>query len=78
MSVERRRQPDRPRHPRLPVYAPVRAGVDQPVRFYYQSPCGIETLLNLALMRLIDEQFLATPIGKRSRQMNRRSHTAST
>ena len=48
-----------PRHPRLPVTRQCELVSISRSGFYYQ-PAG-ETLLNLALMRLIDEQFLAIP-----------------
>ena len=68
MSVERRRQLIDPRHPRLPVTRQCELVSISRSGFYYQPAGG--TLLNLALMRLIDEQFLATP-WYGSRQMMR-------
>jgi putative transposase len=68
MSVERRRQMIEPEHPRLSVVRQCELVSISRSGFYYQ-PAG-ETPLNLALMRLIDEQFLATP-WYGSRQMAR-------
>jgi len=68
MSVERRRQLIDPRHPRLPVTRQCELVSISWSGFYYQPAGG--TLLNLALMRLIDEQFLETP-WYGSRQMMR-------
>ncbi len=68
MSVERRRQLIDPRHPRLPVTRQCELVSISRSGFYYQPAGG--TLLNLALMRLIDEQFLETP-WYGSRQMMR-------
>jgi putative transposase len=68
MRVERRRQMIEPDHPRLSIarqcalVAISRSG-------FYHRPAG-ETPLNLALMRLIDAQFLETP-WYGSRQMAR-------
>jgi hypothetical protein len=56
MSVERRRQMIEPRHPRLSVTRQCELVSISRSGFYYQ-PAG-ETPLNLALMRLIDAQFL--------------------
>ena len=59
MSVERRRQVIEPEHPRLSIARQCelvsisRSGL-------CHRPAG-ETPLNLALMRLIDAQFLETP-----------------
>jgi putative transposase len=68
MSVERRRQMIEPEHPRLSVVRQCALVSISRSGFYYQ-PAG-ETALNLALMRLIDEQFLETP-WYGSRQMAR-------
>ena len=68
MSVERRRQMIEPRHPRLSVTRQCELVSISRSGFYYQ-PAG-ETPLNLALMRLIDVQFLETP-WYGSRQMAR-------
>ena len=68
MSVERRRQMIEPRHPRLSVARQCELVSISRSGFYYQ-PAG-ETPLNLALMRLIDAQFLETP-WYGSRQMAR-------
>src|SRR3954452_1490048 len=59
MSVERRRQMIEPGHPALSVVRQCELVSISPSGFYYQ-PAG-ETELNLALMRLIDAQFLETP-----------------
>jgi len=72
MSVERRRQLIDPRHPRLPVTRQCELVSISRSGFYYQPAGG--TLLNLALMRLIDEQFLETP-WYGSRQMIASSST---
>jgi len=68
MSVERRRQMIEPRHPRLSVTRQCELVSISRSGFSYQ-PAG-ETPLNLALMRLIDAQFLETP-WYGSRQMAR-------
>ena len=68
MSVERRRQMIEPGHPRLSVTRQCELVSISRSGFYYQ-PAG-ETPLNLALMRLIDAQFLETP-WYGSRQMTR-------
>jgi putative transposase len=68
MSVERRRQMIEPEHPRLSVARQCELISISRSGFYYR-PAG-ETPLNLALMRLIDEQFLETP-WYGSRQMAR-------
>jgi putative transposase len=68
MSVERRRQMIEPEHPRLSVVRQCELVSISRSGFYYQ-PAG-ETPLNLALMRLIDEQFLEAP-WYGSRQMAR-------
>jgi putative transposase len=68
MSVERRRQMIEPEHPRLSVVRQCELVSISRSGFYYQ-PAG-EAPLNLALMRLIDEQFLETP-WYGSRQMAR-------
>jgi hypothetical protein len=59
MSVERRRQIIEPEHPRLSVVRQRELVSISRSGFYYR-PAG-ETQLNLALMRLIDGQFLGTP-----------------
>ena len=59
MSVERRRQLIEPGHPALSVVRQCELVSISRSGFYYQ-PVG-ETELNLALMRLIDAQFLDTP-----------------
>ena len=59
MSVERRRQMIEPGHPTLSVVRQCELVSISRSGFYYQ-PAG-ETALNLALMRLIDAQFLETP-----------------
>jgi putative transposase len=59
MSVERRRQLIEPGHPTLSVVRQCELVSISRSGFYYQ-PVG-ETELNLALMRLIDAQFLDTP-----------------
>ena len=59
MSVERRRQMVEAQHPRLSVVRQCELLSISRSGFYYQ-PTG-ETPLNLALMRLIDVQFLETP-----------------
>src|SRR3984885_13347462 len=68
MSVERRRQMIEPQHPRLSVARQCELVSISRSGFYYQ-PAG-ETPLNLALMQLIDVQFLETP-WYGSRQMAR-------
>jgi putative transposase len=68
MSIERRRQMIEPEHPRLSVVRQCELVSISRSGFYYR-PAG-ETPLNLALMRLIDEQFLQTP-WYGSRQMAR-------
>src|ERR1700727_1351395 len=68
MSIERRRQMIEPEHPRLSVVRQCELVSISRSGFYYR-PAG-ETLLNLTLMRLIDEQFLETP-WYGSRQMAR-------
>jgi len=68
MSVERRRQMIKPGHPSLSVVRQCELVSISRSGFYYQ-PVG-ETPLNLALMRLIDAQFLETP-WYGSRQMAR-------
>src|SRR5690242_7855936 len=68
MSIERRRQMIEPHHPRLSVVRQCELVSISRSGFYYQ-PAG-ETPLNLALMRLIDVQFLETP-WYGSRQMAR-------
>jgi putative transposase len=59
MSVERRRQIIEPGHATLSVVRQCELVSISGSGFYYQ-PAG-ETALNLALMRLIDAQFLKTP-----------------
>ena len=59
MSIERRRQMIEPGHPALSVVRQCEFVSISRSGFYYQ-PVG-ETELNLALMRLIDAQFLETP-----------------
>jgi putative transposase len=59
MSVERRRQMIEPGHPSLSVVRQCELVSISRSGFYYQ-PVG-ETAENLALMRLIDAQFLETP-----------------
>jgi putative transposase len=68
MSVERRRGRIEPGHVRLPVVRQCELLSISRSSFYYQ-PMG-ETAGNLALMRLIDAQFLETPWCG-SRQMAR-------
>jgi putative transposase len=68
MSVERRRQMIEPEHPRLSVARQCELISNSRSGFYYRP--ARETPLNLALMRLIDEQFLETP-WYGSRQMAR-------
>ena len=68
MSVERRRQMIEPEHPRLSVARQCELISISRSGFYYRP--ARETPLNLALMRLIDEQFLETP-WYGSRQMAR-------
>jgi hypothetical protein len=59
MSVERRRQMIEPGHAALSVVRQCELVSISRSGFYYQ-PAG-DTALNLALMRLIDAQFLETP-----------------
>ena len=76
MSVERRRQMVEAQHPRLSVVRQCELLSISRSGFYYQ-PAG-ETPLNLALMRLIDVQFLETPwYGSRqmARHLRREGHT---
>jgi putative transposase len=68
MSVERRRQMIEPEHPQLSIVRQCELVSISRSGFYYR-PAG-ETPLNLALMRLIDAQFLQTP-WYGSRQMAR-------
>jgi len=68
MSLERRRQMIEPDHPSLSVARQCELVSISRSSFYYQ-PVG-ETAGNLALMRLIDAQFLETPWCG-SRQMAR-------
>jgi putative transposase len=68
MSVERRRQMIEPAHPQLSIVRQCEL-VSISRSGFYDRPAG-ETPLNLALMRLIDVQFLETP-WYGSRQMAR-------
>ena len=68
MSLERRRRMIEPRHPHLSVVRQCELVAVSRSGFYHR-PAG-ETALNLALMRLIDAQFLETP-WYGSRQMAR-------
>jgi putative transposase len=68
MSVERRRLMIDPAHPRLSIVRQCELVSISRSGFYYE-PTG-ETPLNLALMRLIDGQFLETPFYG-ARQMAR-------
>ena len=68
MSLDRRRQLIEPDHPNLPVVRQCELVLINRSGFYYE-PVG-ETDLNLALMRLVDEQFMETP-WYGSRQMTR-------
>jgi putative transposase len=68
MSVERRRQMIEPEHSQLSIARQCELVSISRSGFYYR-PAG-ETPLNLALMRLIDAQFLETP-WYGSRQMAR-------
>jgi putative transposase len=68
MSVERRRQMIEPEHSQLSIARQCELVSISRSGFYYR-PAG-ETPLNLALMRLIDAQFLQTP-WYGSRQMAR-------
>jgi len=68
MSVERRRQMIETEHPSLSVVRQCELVSISRSGFYYQ-PVG-ETAENLALMRLVDAQFLETP-WYGSRQMAR-------
>jgi putative transposase len=68
MNIERRRQMIEPDHPELSLVRQCELVSISRSGFYYQ-PTG-ETPLNLALMRLIDQQFLETP-WYGSRQMTR-------
>jgi len=75
MSVERRRQMIETEHPRLSVVRQCELVSISRSSFYYQ-PVG-ETAENLALMRLIDAQFLETPwYGSRqmARHLRREGH----
>jgi len=76
MSVERRRQMIEPQHPRLSVVRQCEL-VSISRSGFYHKPAG-ETPLNLALMRLIDAQFLQTPwYGARqmARHLRREGYT---
>jgi putative transposase len=68
MSVARRRDLIAPEHPDLPVIRQCELVSISRSAFYY-TPVG-ESPLNLALMRLIDEQFMETPFYG-TRQMAR-------
>jgi putative transposase len=68
MSFDRRRQMIEPDHPQLSIARQCELVAISRSGFYYR-PAG-ETPLNLALMRLIDAQFLETP-WYGSRQMAR-------
>ena len=59
MSLERRRQMIEPEHLQLSVVRQCEL-VSISRSGFYHGPSG-ETALNLALMRLIDAQFLETP-----------------
>jgi putative transposase len=77
MSVERRRQMIEPEHPQLSIVRQCELVSISRSGLYYR-PTG-ETPLNLALMRLIDAQFLATPwYGSRqmARHLRREGYTA--
>ena len=68
MSIARRRELIEPQHPTLPVSRQCAlVGIS---RSAFYAPAKGENLLNLALMRLIDAQFLETP-WYGSRQMTR-------
>jgi putative transposase len=68
MSAARRREMIEPAHPRLSIARQCR--LVSISRSTYYGPVGSESGLNLALMRLIDRQFLETP-WYGSRQMAR-------
>lgn len=68
MSVERRRELIEPEHPRLSIVR--QCALVSISRSSYYGPGTGETAENLALMRVIDEQFLETP-WYGSRQMMR-------
>ena len=68
MSVGRRRDLVEPEHPRLSIVR--QCELVSISRSAYYGPITGESPLNLALMRLIDEQFLQTP-WYGSRQMAR-------
>jgi putative transposase len=75
MSVDRRRLMVDPAHPHLSIVRQCGLVSISRSAFYY-APTG-ETPLNLALMRLIDEQFLETPFyGARqmARHLRRRGY----
>ena len=75
MSVDRRRLMIDPAHPHLSIVRQCGLVSISRSAFYY-APVG-ETPLNLALMRLIDEQFLETPFyGARqmARHLRRRGY----
>ncbi len=59
MSVERRRELIEPEHPRLSILR--QCALVSISRSSYYGPGTGETAENLALMRVIDEQFLETP-----------------
>ena len=75
MSLARRRMMVEPDHPRLSVVTQCRlVGISR--SGLYSKPCP-ESALNLELMRLIDEQFMATPwYGSRqmARHLRRQGH----
>jgi putative transposase len=75
MSVSRRRERIDPAHPRLSISRQCRLLAIGRSTFY--GPATGESPLNLALMRLIDEQFLETPwYGSRqmARHLRRQGH----
>ena len=75
MSIERRRQMIEPGHPSLSVVRQCELVSISRSSFYYQ-PVG-ETAENLALMRLIDAQFLETPwygLRQMARHLRRDGH----
>jgi putative transposase len=62
MSLDRRRQMIEPEHPQLSIVRQC-ALVSISRSGFYRRPVG-ESLLNLELMRLIDGQFLETPLQR--------------
>jgi len=75
MSVDRRRNLIKPEHPRLSIVR--QCALVSISRSSYYDPGAAETTENLALMRVIDEQFLETPwYGSRqmTRRLRRRGH----